>query len=219
MVMPLGLLAFSRIGALTGSTHPDQASRPFDRDRDGFVMGEAGGAIILEEREAARRRGATIYAELAGAGLTTTAASLTDPSPDGEPEARAMETALRDGAIDASQVDCVIAHGTSTPKNDATETVAIKRALGAHAREVLVSSNKGQLGHTLAAAGVCNVIVAALAVARGEVPPTANYRTPDPACDLDYVPNVGRRRPVRAALANAFAFGGHNVSIALTRHG
>jgi 3-oxoacyl-[acyl-carrier-protein] synthase II len=174
---------------------------------------------VLEELDGARRRGARIYAELAGAGVTTGAVSLTDPSADGEPEGRAMETALRDGAIDVSLVDCIIAHGTSTPKNDAVETAAIKRALGPRSRDVLVSSNKGQLGHTLAAAGVCNVIVAALAVARGEVPPTANYRTPDPACDLDYVPNVGRRKPVRAALANAFAFGGHNVSIALTRHG
>jgi 3-oxoacyl-(acyl-carrier-protein) synthase len=215
LVQPLGLLAFSRIGALTTSTDPVRASRPFDLDRDGFVMGEAGAAVVLEDLDAACHRGAAVIAELAGWGSTTTAISLTDPSTDGRAEARAMSLALHDAGIGPERVDYVAAHGTSTPRNDATETLAIKHALGPRAAEVAVSSPKGQLGHTLAAAGACNVVVAAMAIARGEVPPTTGYRTPDPACDLDCVPGRGRSQAVRVALANEFAFGGHNVSIAL----
>jgi len=215
LVQPIGLLAFARIGALTTCVDPARASRPFDRDRDGFVMGEGGAAVVLEELESARRRGARVLAELAGWGSTTTAASLTDPSVDGRIEGRAMSIALQDAGVDAGVVDYVAAHGTSTPRNDVTETLAIKHALGRHAAEIAVSSPKGQLGHTLAAAGACNVVLAAMAIARGEVPPTTGYETPDPACDLDYVPGRGRPMCVRVALANAFAFGGHNVSIAL----
>jgi 3-oxoacyl-(acyl-carrier-protein) synthase len=215
LVQPIGLLAFARIGALTTGADPARASRPFDRDRNGFVMGEAGAALVLENLEAAHRRGAPVLAELAGWGSTTTAASLTDPSADGRVEGPAMSLALIDAGIGPDVVDYVAAHGTSTPRNDATETLAIKHALGARAAKVAVSSCKGQLGHTLAAAGACNVVLAAMAVARGEVPPTTGYHTPDPACDLDYVPGRGRRMAVHVALANAFAFGGHNVSIAL----
>jgi len=215
LVQPVAMLAFARLGALTANRDPDTASRPFDRDRDGFVMGEAGGAVVLEDLDAARRRGARIYAEVCGAGLTTTAASLTDPSIDGGPEGEAMQRALDDARLPPGAVDYIAAHGTSTPKNDATETRALHRVFGSDAARLAVSSPKGQLGHTLAAAGALNVIAAARAIARGEVPPTAGYRTPDPACDLDYVPRCGRRQRVRAALANAFAFGGHNVVIAL----
>jgi 3-oxoacyl-[acyl-carrier-protein] synthase II len=202
---------------LTTCADPARASRPFDRDRDGFVVGEAGAAVVLEDLDAARGRGAPVLAELAGWGSTTTAVSLTDPSVDGRIEGRAMTLALRDAGLAATSVDYVAAHGTSTPRNDVMETLAIRHALGTRAAEIAVSSCKGQLGHTLAAAGACNVVLAAMAIARGEVPPTAGYRTPDPACDLDYVPGRGRRVAVRTALANAFAFGGHNVSIALRR--
>jgi 3-oxoacyl-[acyl-carrier-protein] synthase II len=215
LVQPVAMLAFARLGALTANRDPDTASRPFDRDRDGFVMGEAGAAVVLEDLAAARRRGARLYAEVCGAGLTTSATSLTDPSADGGPEADAMRLALEDARLPGTAIDYVAAHGTSTPRNDATETLALHRAFGPHAHRLAVSSLKGQLGHTLAAAGALNVIAAARAIAAGEIPPTAGYRTPDAACDLDYVPGCGRRRPVRAALANAFAFGGHNVVIAL----
>ena len=215
LVQPISVLAFSRIGALSTNRDPDRASRPFDRDRDGFVMGEGGAAVVMEGREAALRRGASIYAEVAGVGETTTAASLTDPSVDGEPEARAMTLALEQAGLAPGDVDHVVAHGTSTPRNDVAETLAIKRALGARARGVAVSSPKGQIGHTLAAAGACNVVIAAMAIARGEIPPTAHLEHPDPECDLDYVPHRGRLLRVRASLAHAFAFGGHNVAIAL----
>jgi 3-oxoacyl-[acyl-carrier-protein] synthase II len=215
LVQPISVLAFSRIGALSTNPNPDRASRPFDRDRDGFVMGEGGAAIVIETMEHAVRRGARIYAELAGAGQTTTAASLTDPSVDGAPEARAMTLALDEAGLVPDDVDLVVAHGTSTQRNDMVETLAIKRALGRRAHEVAVSSPKGQIGHTLAAAGACNVVIAAMAIARGEVPPTAHLENPDPECDLDYVPRCGRTKRVRASLAHAFAFGGHNVAIAL----
>jgi 3-oxoacyl-[acyl-carrier-protein] synthase II len=215
LVQPVGILAFSRIGALSGSSDPDHASRPFDRDRDGFVMGEGGAAIVLEPLDEALRRGARVFAELAGVGETTSAASLTDPSPDGVPEARAVARALDAARLAPGDVDLVVAHGTSTPRNDRVETSAIKQALGRHAYRVAVSAPKGQIGHALAAAGACNVVVGAVAIAAGDVPPTANYQTPDPECDLDYVPNRGRRQPVRAALAHAFAFGGHNVALVM----
>jgi 3-oxoacyl-[acyl-carrier-protein] synthase II len=215
LVQPMSVLAFSRIGALSTNPDPERASRPFDRDRDGFVMGEGGAAIVIETMEAATRRGARIYAELAGVGQTTSAASLTDPSVDGAPEARAMTLALEQAGLAPADVDHVVAHGTSTPRNDLVETLAIKRALGPRAYQVAVSSPKGQIGHTLAAAGACNVAIAAMAIARNEVPPTVHLEHPDPDCDLDYVPNTGRCQRVRAALAHAFGFGGHNVAIAL----
>jgi 3-oxoacyl-(acyl-carrier-protein) synthase len=215
LVQPVAMLAFARLGALTTNDDPDTASRPFDRGRDGFVMGEAGAALVLEDLVTARRRGARVYAEVRGAGLTTSAASLTDPSADGVPEAEAIRLALADARLPADSVEYVAAHGTSTPKNDATETLALHRAFGAHARRLAVSSLKGQLGHTLAAAGALNVVAAARAIAAGEIPPTGGHRTPDATCDLDYVPGSGRRRRVGAALANAFAFGGHNVAIVL----
>jgi 3-oxoacyl-[acyl-carrier-protein] synthase II len=215
IVSPVGILAFSVLGALSRNPDPAQASRPFDRDRDGFVMGEGAGAVVLEERDHARARGARIYAELCGYGTTLTSYNLTDPSPGGACEADAIRLALADAAMASEEVGYIAAHGTSTAKNDALETAAIKEVLGPHAARVPVSSNKGQIGHTISAAGVCNLIVAIKAITDQCVPPTAHYRTPDPACDLDYVPNVGRRAQVGAALAHAFAFGGQNAVLAV----
>jgi 3-oxoacyl-[acyl-carrier-protein] synthase II len=215
IVSPVGILAFGVLGALSANPDPEQASRPFDRRRDGFVMGEGGGVVVLERLDHARARGARIYAEIAGYGTTMNAANLTDPSPDGSSEERAMQLALREAALAPEEIDYVAAHGTSTLKNDAVETAALKRMFGAHARRLMVSSNKGQIGHTISAAGVCNLIFAAKAIEEGWVPPTAHYRDADPQCDLDYVPNVGRRAAVGAALVNAFAFGGQNAVLAV----
>ena len=215
LVSPLPILAFSLLGALSRNANPELASRPFDRQRDGFVMGEGGGAVVLETLESALARGARIYAELAGYGSSLNAYTLTDPSPDGSAEARAMSIALEQASLSPEEVDYIAAHGTSTPKNDAIETTAIKRVFGPQAKRLMVSSNKGQIGHTISAAGVCNVICAVKAVAEGQVPPTMHLRTPDPQCDLDYVPNRSRVAKVRAALANAFAFGGQNAVLAV----
>ena len=215
LVSPLPILAFSLLGALSRNADPELASRPFDRQRDGFVMGEGGGAVVLESLESAQARGARIYAELAGYGSSLNAHTLTDPSPDGSAEAQAISIALRQAGLAPEDVDYIAAHGTSTPKNDPIETAAIKRAFGPYAKSLMVSSNKGQIGHTISAAGVCNVICAVKAIAEGHVPPTMHLRSPDPQCDLDYVPNQSRAATVRAALANAFAFGGQNAVLAL----
>jgi 3-oxoacyl-[acyl-carrier-protein] synthase II len=215
IVSPVAILAFAVLGALSSNPDPDQASRPFDRRRDGFVMGEGSGAVVLERLEHAQARGARIYGEIAGYGTTLNAANLTDPSPDGSSEERAMRLALREAALAPEEIDYVAAHGTSTPKNDVVETAALKRVFGSHARRLMVSSNKGQIGHTISAAGVCNLICALKAIDEGVVPPTAHYRDADPQCDLDYVPNVGRPAQVRAALVNAFAFGGQNAVLAV----
>jgi 3-oxoacyl-[acyl-carrier-protein] synthase II len=215
LVSPLPILAFSLLGALSRNANPELASRPFDRQRDGFVMGEGGGAVVLETLESAQARGARIYAELAGYGSSLNAHTLTDPSPDGSAEAQAISIALRQASLAPEEVDYIAAHGTSTPKNDPIETAAIKRAFGPHAKRLMVSSIKGQIGHTISAAGVCNVICAVKAIAEGHVPPTMHLRSPDPQCDLDYVPNQSRAATVRAALANAFAFGGQNAVLAM----
>jgi len=215
LVSPLPILAFSLLGALSRNANPEVASRPFDRQRDGFVMGEGGGAVVLESLESAQARGARIYAELAGYGSSLNAYTLTDPSPDGSAEARAMTIAMEQAALKPEDVDYIAAHGTSTPKNDPIETAAIKRVFGEQAKRLVVSSNKGQIGHTISAAGVCNVICAVKAIAEGQVPPTMHLRTPDPQCDLDYVPNQSRSAKIRAALANAFAFGGQNAVVAV----
>ena len=215
LVSPLPILAFSLLGALSRNANPELASRPFDRQRDGFVMGEGGGAVLLETLESAQARGARIYAELAGYGSSLNAYTLTDPSPDGSAEAQAISIALRQASLAPEDVDYIAAHGTSTPKNDPIETAAIKRAFGPHAKRLMVSSNKGQIGHTISAAGVCNLICAVKAIAEGQVPPTMHLRSPDPQCDLDYVPNQSRAAKVRAALANAFAFGGQNAVLAV----
>jgi 3-oxoacyl-[acyl-carrier-protein] synthase II len=219
LVSPLGIIAFSLLGALSRSADPAEASRPFDRLRDGFVMGEGAGAIVLESLPSALKRGARIYGEVVGYGSSSNAGSLTDPSADGCPEARAMASALSEGGMAPEEVDYIAAHGTSTLKNDATETLAIKKVFGGHAGRLLVSSNKGQIGHTISAAGVSNVICAVKAINEGVAPPTMNLRNPDAECDLDYVPNESRRVSIRGAVANAFAFGGQNTALAIRAWG
>jgi 3-oxoacyl-[acyl-carrier-protein] synthase II len=215
VVTPIGILYFAVLGALSRNEDPATASRPFHRDRDGFVMGEGGGAVVLEDWDHARARGATIFAELLGFGSNTCALNLTDPSPDGLLEAQAMRLALESAGMPADEIGYVAAHGTSTIKNDRTEAKAITHLFGARARDVLVSSNKGQLGHTIAAAAVTNLICTVQAMREGVVPPTANLTSQDPAIDLDCVPNQPRRAAVTAALINSFAFGGHNAVLAV----
>lgn len=214
LVRPISILAFALLGALSRGTN-SEASRPFDKKRDGFVMGEGAGAVVLESLQSAQERGARILAEVIGFGATTSAHNLTDPSPNGLWEGRAMSMALDEAGVSPEEIDYVAAHGTSTPKNDANETQAIKSVFGEHAKHIMVSSNKGHIGHTISAAGVCNVLFTVKAMQEGVVPPTINLKNPDPACDLDYVPDIGRRAVISTALCNAFAFGGQNVSLAL----
>lgn len=217
LVRPIHILAFERLGALTPSGDPASASRPFDRDRDGFVMGEAAGVVVLESFESAKRRGVPILAELAGYGSTSNAGTMTDPSPNGEHEARAMRAAIDDAGVAPERIGYVAAHGTSTPKGDVAETLGIRRVFGAHSDRLLVSSNKGQLGHTIAAAGVCNLAAAVQVLRTGWAPPTATLKNPDPQCDLNYVPEVAQRAEVEAALSNSFGFGGQNASLVVRR--
>lgn len=215
---PIGLAGFCAMRALsTRNDDPQRASRPFDRDRDGFVFSEGCGLLVLEEYERARARGARIYAELAGFGQSNDASHLTAPHPEGAGAARAMTLCCRDAGWNLADVEYVNAHGTSTELNDRAETLAIKRAFGDHARRLAVSSSKSMFGHLLGAAGGVEAIVTALALKDGVVPPTINHETPDPACDLDVVPNEARARPLRAAISNGFGFGGHNATVALRR--
>ncbi|PIX26943.1 MAG: beta-ketoacyl-[acyl-carrier-protein] synthase II, partial [Chloroflexi bacterium CG_4_8_14_3_um_filter_45_15] len=188
---------------------PEKASRPFDKNRDGFVLGEGAGIVILEELELARRRGAKIYAELVGFGSNIDGFHITEP--DWESQARCIKLALHDAAISPGEVDYVNAHGTSTPLNDITETKAIKAALGEHSRKVAVSSNKSMTGHLLAASGTVEAIFTVLTMRDSIIPPTINYETPDPECDLDYVPNIARKAEVNIAISNSFGFGGANA--------
>jgi 3-oxoacyl-[acyl-carrier-protein] synthase II len=215
VVSPIGILYFAVLGALSRNEDPASASRPFHRDRDGFVMGEGGGAVVLEDWDHARARGATILAELAGFGNNTCAINLTDPSPDGLLEAQSMRLALDSAGMSADEIGYVAAHGTSTLKNDRTEAKAISHLFGKRTRDVLVSSNKAQLGHTISGAAVTNLIFAILAMREGIVPATMNLTAQDPAIDLDCVPNQPRRASVPAALVNSFAFGGHNAVLAV----
>lgn len=215
-VTPLGMAAFSAMRALSErNDEPARASRPFDADRDGFVLSEGAGIVVLEELQRARRRGARIYGELLGYGLTADATHITQPDRDGAGAARAMSLALRDSRIDPSQVHYINAHGTSTPLGDEAETVAIKRVFGQGARAVSISSTKSQIGHSLGASGGIELVITVLAICRGVIPPTINYETPDPACDLDYTPNTARERKIIAALSNSFGFGGHNATLAV----
>ena len=215
---PLGLGGFIAMKAVSSQNDPpEKASRPFDRNRDGFVMSEGAGVLVLEELEQARSRGAKIYAELIGYGANSDAYHITAPSPEGEGAMRCMRLALRSGGIDPLEVDYVNAHGTSTPYNDATETLAIKRVFGEHAARMAVSSTKSMTGHLLGAAGGVEAVYSALALHHQCLPPTINYEEPDPECDLDYVPNVPRRAPIRVALSNSFGFGGTNVCLAFRR--
>ena len=211
VITPLAVGGFAVMRALsTRNDEPERASRPFDLDRDGFVMGEGAGLVILEEWEAAKKRGARIYAELVGYGLSGDAYHIAAPSEDGDGPARVMKNALRDAEIEPEQVGYINAHGTSTPMGDRVETVAIKMVFGDYAKKVAVSSTKSSTGHLLGAAGGLETGIVALALHHGVLPPTINYETPDPECDLDYVPNVAREARVEYALSNSFGFGGTN---------
>ncbi len=212
----LFLTSFSNIGALSKrNEEPARASRPFDRDRDGFVYGEGAAALVIETEEHARARGARIYAEVAGGALTGDAHHITAPDPQGDGARRAMTRALRSAEMKPEEIDVVYAHGTSTPLNDATETHALKSVFGEHAFEMPVTATKSMVGHLIGAAGAVSAVAAALSIREGIVPPTINLENPDPACDLDYVPGVARQRPVRSAMVNAFGFGGQNVAVIL----
>jgi len=215
----VGVAGFSAMRALSRrNDDPQAASRPFDADRDGFVIGEAGAVLVLEELEHAKRRGARVYAELVGYGVSSDAQHITEPDPSGESPARAMRTALADAGINPEEIDYINAHGTSTPLGDVSETRVIKKALGEHAaRKTPVSSTKGATGHCLGASGAVEAIFCTLAIHEGVLPPTINYATADPDCDLDYIPNEAREADVRVAVSNSFGFGGHNASIVLRR--
>jgi len=213
-----GLGSFAQAKALsTRNDAPAEASRPWDKDRDGFVLSDGGGAVLLEELEHARRRGAHIYAELSGFGMSGDAWHITAPPEDGEGARISMVNALHDAHLDASDVQYVNAHATSTPLGDKAETVALKRAFGDHAGKLAVSSTKSMTGHLLGAAGVVEAIFSILAIRDGVAPPTINYRTPDPECDLDYVPNTARRMKIDVSLSNSFGFGGTNGSLIFRR--
>jgi len=214
-VVPVGIGGFCAMRAMsTRNDDPKRASRPFDKDRDGFVMGEGAGLLVLEELEHAQKRGAKIYCEIAGYGNTADAHHLTAPSPGGEGAARCMKMALRSGGLKLEDISYINAHGTSTPQGDVCETQAIKTVFGDHAKKLAVSSTKGATGHMLGAAGAVEMAICALAIKHGIVPPTINYTTPDPECDLDYVPNTAREMTVNAIVNNSFGFGGHNSTIA-----
>ena len=202
----------------TRNDEPERASRPFDAERDGFVLGEGAGMVVLEELEHARKRGARIYAEALGVGMTADAYHITAPAPNGEGAARAMQRAVEESGRAVEEFDYINAHGTSTPFNDEFETMAIKSVFGPHAHELMVGSTKSMTGHLLGGAGGLEFVVTALVIHEGKVPPTINQEHPDPLCDLDYVPNQMREAEVRTALSNSFGFGGHNASLAVGRY-
>jgi 3-oxoacyl-[acyl-carrier-protein] synthase II len=211
---PMGLGGFISARALsTRNDDPQTASRPFDLDRDGFVLSEGSGVVVLEELEHALTRKAPIYAELLGCGATADAHNITAPHPDGNGAARAVQLALKDARVNPEDVQYVNAHGTSTPLGDEAETKALKQVFGAHARRLAISSTKSMLGHLLGASGGVELIATVLTIKHGVVHPTINYHTPDPACDLDYVPNTPREMRVRRAISNSFGFGGHNCCV------
>jgi len=213
-IVPIGIGGFCAMKAMsTRNDDPKHASRPFDKERDGFVMGEGAGVIVVEELEHAKKRGAKIYCEIVGYGNTADAYHLTAPPPDGEGAARCMKMALRHAGLSPGDVSYINAHGTSTPQGDACETRAIKSVFGSRAKKVAVSSTKGATGHMLGAAGAVEMSVCALAIKHGVVPPTINLTVPDPECDLDYVPNTAREMQVNVIINNSFGFGGHNASL------
>jgi 3-oxoacyl-[acyl-carrier-protein] synthase II len=218
-ITPLGFAGFCACKALsTRNDDPTSASRPFDRDRDGFVMGEGAGILFIEELEHALARGAKIYAEIVGYGMTCDAYHMTAPVPDGNGAVRAIELALKDANLSPDSVDYINAHGTSTPANDVTETKAIKKALGENARRVAISSTKSMTGHLLGGSGGIEAVATVMAIANSKIPPTINLVNPDPECDLDYVPHQSREREVKVALSNSFGFGGHNVTLAFQKY-
>ena len=219
IIVPLTIAGFCAMKAMsTRNDEPQKASRPFDAGRDGFVCGEGGGVVVLESLEHAQRRDARIYAEVIGYGMTGDAHHMTAPDPEGDGAARAMAGALADAGIVPGEVGYINAHGTSTPYNDKFETLAIKRVFGEHARKVAVSSTKSMTGHLLGAAGGIEAIASVLALHHGILPPTINYETPDPDCDLDYIPNQARKQDVELALSNAFGFGGTNATLVLRKY-
>lgn len=217
-ITPLGLAGFCAARSLSArNDEPERASRPFDAGREGFVMGEGSGIVVLESLERARARGAKIYAEVIGYGMAGDAYHYTAPPPDGNGAARAMKAALRSARMEPEEIDYINAHGTSTELNDKIETLAIKAAFGAHAYKVAISSTKSMTAHLIGAAGAVEAILCALTIRDGIIAPTINYETPDPNCDLDYVPNQARKANVRVAMSNSFGFGGHNATIILKR--
>jgi len=217
-ITPLGVGGFSAMKALsTRNDEPEKASRPFEKGRDGFVISEGSGVIILEEREKAIRRGAKIYAEVIGYGANGDAYHITAPAPEGEGAARCMALALKDAGIPPEEIDYINAHGTSTEYNDINETLAIKKIFGERAYKVPISSTKSMTGHLLGAAGAVEGVFSVLALCHGVIPPTINYETPDPQCDLDYVPNEARKVDIKVVLSNSFGFGGTNACVVFRR--
>jgi 3-oxoacyl-[acyl-carrier-protein] synthase II len=218
-ITPVGIGGFAAMRALSRrNSDPERASRPFDAERDGFVMGEAGAIVVLEELEHAKERGAKVYAELAGYGVSSDAQHITEPDPSGRHPARAMRMAMDDAGLSPDDIDYINAHGTSTPLGDASETRVIKIALGEEkAYKTPISSTKGATGHCLGGSGAIEAIISVLAVQRDVVPPTINYEVPDPECDLDYIPNESRETPVEVALSNNFGFGGHNACLVIKK--
>jgi 3-oxoacyl-[acyl-carrier-protein] synthase II len=218
-VTPLSVAGFAACKAMsTRNDDPAHASRPFDQGRDGFVLGEGTGILIIEELEYALARGARIYAEIVGYGMTCDAYHMTSPVPGGEGAARAISLALKDASLTPNQVSYINAHGTSTPANDSTETAAIKKVLGEHAYKTAISSTKSMTGHLLGGSGGIEAVATVMAVANDRVPPTINLENPDPDCDLDYIPNHSRKQVVDVALSNSFGFGGHNVTLAFKKY-
>ena len=218
-ISPMALAGFCKMRALsTQNDHPRSASKPFDKERDGFIMGEGAGILVLETLQHAKERNANIYAEIFGFGMTADAYHITAPAPEGEATAKAIEIALKDSKIKPSQIDYINAHGTSTPLNDKLETLAVKRVFGEHAYNLKISSNKSMTGHLLGASGGVEVISTALTIKNNIIPPTINYNSPDPECDLDYVPNKSEKKIVDYAISNSFGFGGHNGVIVLGKY-
>ena len=218
-ICPMGVGGFNALRALsTRNDAPEKASRPFDKDRDGFVMGEGSGALVIEELGHALKRGARIYAELGGIGFTADAHHITDPAPNGEGAQRSMKLAIRDAGLKPEDVDYINAHGTSTPPNDRNETAAIKAVFGEHAKKLAINSTKSMVGHLLGAAGAVEAIAAVKTIISGKIHPTINYETPDPDCDLFYVPNQAIEKTVNVALSNTFGFGGHNATLLFKKY-
>jgi len=219
VISPLAVGGFAAMRALsTRNSEPERASRPWDAERDGFVMGEGAGIVILEEREQALARGARIYCELTGYGMSSDAFHITSPAEDGGGMVLVMKRALADAGLETDQIDYINAHGTSTPVGDRTEALAIKKVFGDHVRSLAVSSTKSMTGHLLGAAGGLEAAITALAIREGMMPPTINYENPDPECDLDFVPNESRAKPIRNALSNSFGFGGTNATLVFSKH-
>jgi 3-oxoacyl-[acyl-carrier-protein] synthase II len=219
VITPMAVGGFNSLRAIsTWNDRPQEASRPFDKERNGFVMGEGGGILILEEYEHAKKRGAKIYAEIVGAGLSADAYHITAPAPGGVGQAKSMKWALEDGNVKPEEVEYINAHGTSTPLNDASETAAIKSVFCEHAYKLLISSNKSMIGHLLGAAAAVEAIATVLTLKNGLIPPTINLTVPDPECDLNYCPNTAVKADVNYALSNSFGFGGHNVSLLFKKY-